>query len=63
MPWILEEVEEKLNKVYHGKPLESIEIEGLECKSFIANQFFDFIASLDLADNSFKKLIIKNTRQ
>ena len=62
MPWIIEEVEEKLNKVYQGKPLESIEIEGLECKSFIANQFFDFIVSLDLADNGLKKLIIKNTR-
>ena len=26
MPWVLEEVEEKMNRVYQGKSLESLEI-------------------------------------
>ena len=37
MPWILNEVEEKLNKVYKGLPLESLEIFSLDCKSTVAN--------------------------
>ena len=37
MPWVLEEVEEKINSVYKGLPLESLEIEGLNCKSTVAN--------------------------
>ena len=58
MPWILDEVEEKLNKVYQGQQLESLEIHGLDCKSSVANLFLDFMASLDLKNDSFKNLVI-----
>ena len=37
MPWVYEEVEEKINKVYKGIPLENLEIEGLDCKPSVAN--------------------------
>ena len=37
MPWILEEVEDKIEKVCEGQPLESLELVELDCKSHIAN--------------------------
>ena len=37
MPWVLEEFEEKINKVYKGLPLESLSIWKLDCKSTVAN--------------------------
>ena len=45
MPWILEEVEDKVEKVCEGQPLESLELVGLDCKSHIANQVLDFMAN------------------
>ena len=59
MPWILYLFEEKLNRVYEGQPLESLEIERLDCKSQVENQFLDYMISLALTDDGFKKLIIK----
>ena len=59
MPWVLHQFEDKLNKVYQGQPLENLELEGLDSKSQVVNQFLDYMVSLDLADNSYKKLVIK----
>ena len=48
MPFILNEIEEKINKVIKGLPLVSLEIEELDCKSSVANEFLDFMASQEL---------------
>ena len=37
MPWIIEEFEEKINKVYQGQQLESLKIVELGCKSSVTN--------------------------
>ena len=63
MPWVLHQFEDKLNRVYQGQPLENLEIEGLDSKSQVVNQFFDYMVSLDLAEDSFKKLVIKEIKQ
>ena len=60
MPWILDQFEDKINTVYQGQPLESLEVDELDCKSQVVNQFFDFMVSQDLADDSFKKLALNN---
>ena len=33
IPWVLDQFEDKLNRVYKGQPLESLEIVELDCKS------------------------------
>ena len=33
MPWILDQFEDKINTAYKGKPLESFEVDELDCKS------------------------------
>ena len=63
MAWILEEFEGKINKVYKGEPLESFEIRKLDCKSQVANEVFDVMASQDLADDSLKKLSLSSMQQ
>ena len=52
MPWITEKVEEKMNTAYQGKPLESLEILNLNCKSSLANEFLDLMANQEFADDS-----------
>ena len=37
MPWILDQFEDKINSVYQGMPLESFEINQLDCKSSVVN--------------------------
>ena len=58
MTWILDKVEEKINSAYRGVPLESLEIQDLDCKTSVANEFLDLMVSQDLKDDSFKKLIL-----
>ena len=62
MPFLLDEVENKLNEALQGNSLESLEIHELDCKSLVANSFFDYIASLYLSDTSFKKLILRDIK-
>ena len=59
MQWVVDEVEEKMNKVYTGKQLESLKIVNLDCKSWVANEVFDLLVSQDLADNSLKNLTLE----
>ena len=63
MAWILDHFEEKLSRVYQDQPLENLEIVELDCKSQVVNQFFDYMVSLDLADDSFKKLVLDCMKQ
>ena len=59
MPWIIERVEEKMDTVCQGNPLESLQILDLKCKPEVANGILDFMASQDLANDSLSKLVIK----
>ena len=63
MQWVVDEVEDKINKVYKGKQLESLKIVNLVCKSWVANEIFDLMASQDLAENSFKNLALETVNQ
>ena len=63
MQWVVDEVEEKMNKVYKGKQLESLKIVNLDCKSWVANEVFDLMLSLELAYESFKNLALEAINQ
>ena len=63
MQWVLDEVEEKINKVYKGKQLDSLKIVNLDCKTWVANEVLDLMASQDLADNSLKNLTLETIKQ
>ena len=63
MQWVVDEVEEKINKVYKGKQLESLKIVNLDCKTWVANEVLDLMASQDLADNSLKNLTLETIKQ
>ena len=63
MPWVLYQFEDKLNKVYQGQPLENFDIRELDCKSQVVNQFFDYMISQDLSDDSFKYFALSKMRQ
>ena len=39
--------------------LNSLEIRSLECKSWVANEFFDLLTCFDLPDQGLDKFIIK----
>ena len=43
--------------------MENLEINGLDCKSSVANEFFDFMMSQDLSDDGLKKFGLFRMRE
>ena len=60
MPWIIDDVEEKIQADLGMEQLSSLRIEGLEAKSWVANEFLDHLTCYDLAENGLDKLILFN---
>ena len=57
MPWITNDVEEKIQTSLGMNHLTSLQISGLECKSWVANEFLDILTCYDLPEHGLDKLI------
>ena len=60
MPWIIEEVEDKIQTALGTGHLTSLRIENLEAKSWVANEFLDLLTCYDLPEQGLDKLIFHN---
>ena len=56
MPWIINDVEEKIQDALGMGHLHSIDIRNLETKSFIANELLDALSCYDLPEQGLQKL-------
>ena len=46
MEWSIDEIEDKIITACSGRDLYSLEIEGLDCNNYVANELFDVITGL-----------------
>ena len=60
IPWIVEEVEEKIQTALGMNHLSSLRIEQLEAKSWVVNEFLDLLACSDLPEQGLEQLILKD---
>ena len=58
MPWIIDEVEERIQTALGTDIFSSLEISSLRCKSWVANELFDLLTCLDLPDHGLDKFIL-----
>ena len=58
MPWIIEDVEERIQADLGMDQLTSLSIDSLNAKSWVANEFLDHLTCYDLAENGLDKLIL-----
>ena len=59
MPWIVDDVEDKIQTALGVTPLTSIFILNLNCKSWLANEFLDVLTCYDFPENGLDKLILR----
>ena len=57
MPWIIEDVSDKVEIALGMDPLTSLEIIGLNCNSTVANEFLDLLCGYDLPEQGLEKLV------
>ena len=62
MPWISDDVDDKIQVALGMDHLKSIEIDKLYCKSSVANEFLNFLTCYDLPEHGLDKLIFNNFR-
>ena len=48
MPWIMDDVDEKIQDALGTDQLSSLAIDGLDCKSWVANEFLDLLTCYDI---------------
>ena len=60
MPWIINDVEEKIQTDLSMGHLNNLIIDGLNCKSWVANEFLDVLTCYDLPEHGLDKLILSN---
>ena len=58
-PWIIDEVEDKIQTALGMSHLTSLRIEELKAKSWVANEFLDLLPCYDLPEQGLDKLILK----
>ena len=58
MPWILGDVEDKIQAALGVEPLTSLKIRYLNCNSWVANEFLDALCSYDMLDCGLDELIL-----
>ena len=59
MPWIIDDIDEKIQNALGTENLRSIYIHYLECKPWVANEFLDLLTCQDLPEHGLEKLICK----
>lgn len=57
MPWIIDEVEDKIQAALGMEQLSSLYISNLNCKSWVTNEFLDLMCSYDLPERGLDKFI------
>ena len=50
MPWIIDDVADKIDTVLGINHLTSLKVAGLKCKPWVANEFLDELCSYDLPE-------------
>ena len=55
-PWIIDEVEDKIQIALGIDNLTSLQIENLDSKSWVANEFLDMLCSYDIPEQGLEKL-------
>ena len=58
MPWIIENFDEKMQTSLGISQLTSLDISGLSCKSWVANEFLDELTCYDLPEQGLDKLVL-----
>ena len=58
MPWIIDDVEDRIQGIMGTELLTSLHIESLNCKSLVANEFLDLLCSYEVPDQGLEKLIL-----
>ena len=56
MPWIINDVSEKIESALGMDPLNSLEVMNLQCNSTVANEFLDLLCGYDLPEQGLEKL-------
>ena len=56
MPWITDEVEDKIQTALGMDHLTSLNVSCLNCKSWVANEFLDVLCSYDMPEQGLDKL-------
>ena len=57
-PWLIDDIDERIQTSLGIDHLSSLKIEKLNCKSIVANEFLDLLSRYDLDDQSLNKLIL-----
>ena len=60
MPWIIGDVEDKIQTALGMEHLNNLEIHNLSCKSWVANEFLDILPCYDLPEHGLDKLTFHN---
>lgn len=58
MPWYIEELEDKVQTALGMNNLTCLDIDNLNCKSWVANEFLDNLTCYDLPEHGLEKLIL-----
>ena len=56
MPWIIDDVDEKVENALGPGQLSSLKISILSCESWVANEFLDLMCGYDLPEQGLEKL-------
>ena len=59
MPWLIDDVEDKIQTALGISQLNSLRVERLICKSVVANEFLDLLCSYDMPEYGLDKLSFK----
>ena len=60
IPWIAEDVSEKVESALDVGQLTSFHIWNLDCKSWVANEFLDLMCSYDIPEQGLNKLTLSS---
>ena len=60
MPWIIDDLEDKMQAALGVDPLTSLVISGLDCKSIVANEFLDALCCYDMPEHGIDMLTLNS---
>ena len=63
MPWIIDDVTDKIESALGMEQLTSIEITSFWCKSWVANELLDVLTCYDIPENGLNKFKIDNMKE
>ena len=63
MPWIINDLEDKMQAALGVDPLTSLNISSLNCKSIVANEFLDALCCYEMLDHGIDMLTLNGFRK